>query len=72
MAKPEKREFPEDADEIWEFYRFCSILLDQVQKMDKAESLFKDMSNPTDMPLTAMGAALMNHLMEKIMRRSTK
>ncbi|OGM97744.1 hypothetical protein A2532_03805 [Candidatus Wolfebacteria bacterium RIFOXYD2_FULL_48_11] len=72
MAKPEKQEFPKDADEIWEFYRFCSILLGQVQYMDAAGSLFKDTSDPKDMPLTAMGAALMNHLMEKIMRRSPK
>lgn len=72
MAKPEKREFPKDADEIWEFYRFCSILLGQAQYMNAAGALFKDTSDPTDMPLTAMGAALMNHLMEKIMRRSPK
>ena len=72
MTKSKRQEFPEEANAIWEFYWFCAILLDQVQKMDKAGTLFKDTSDPTDMPLTAMGAALMNHLMERIMRRSPK
>jgi len=72
VAGGKKQGSSEEADAIWEFYRFCVILLDQVQKMDKAGSLFKETSDPTDMPLTAMGATIMNHLMERIMRRSPK
>lgn len=68
MKKPRK---PRSKGEIiWEEYAFCNLMLEQIRYMDSIGTLFKDKKDPNNMPLSAIGAACMNHLMERIMRRS--
>lgn len=51
-------------------HTFCTIILKKILEMERAGKFFLDMHDPDNMPLSALGAACLNHLMGQIMQVS--
>lgn len=51
-------------------HTFCMLILKKILQMEREKKLFTDMSDPETMPLSALGAACLNHLMWRIMLMS--
>ena len=51
-------------------HTFCTIVLKKILEMERTGKLFMDTKDPDGMPLSALGAACLNHLMGQIMQIS--
>lgn len=51
-------------------HTFCTIMLKKILQMERADKLFTDTTDHTVLPLNALGAACLNHLMGQIMQVS--